>query len=146
MADIVDTAIAAGNFNTLVAAVKAAGLVDALKAPGPFTVFAPTDEAFNKLPAGTVDSLLKDIPKLKNILLFHVTEGKMMATDLDKHEYLKALNGGELKIDNKRWHLHRHMKVNDASIITPDLVVDNGVCHVIDKVLLPTISMESKPM
>jgi len=146
MADIVDTAIAAGNFNTLVAAVKAAGLVDALKAPGPFTVFAPTDEAFNKLPAGTVDALLKDIPKLKNILLFHVAEGKMMAADLDKHEYLKALNGGELKIDNKRWHLHRHMKVNDASIITPDLVVDNGVCHVIDKVLLPTISMESKPM
>ncbi len=143
--DIVDAAVAAGNFNTLVTAVKAAGLVDTLKGPGPFTVFAPTDEAFAKLPAGTVDALLKDIPKLKNILMFHVTEGKMMAADLDKHEYLQALNGGELKIDNKRWHLHRNMKVNDASIITPDIAVDNGVCHAIDKVLMPK-TVETKTM
>jgi len=143
--DIVDAAVAAGNFNTLAAAVKAAGLVDTLKSPGPYTVFAPTDEAFAKLPEGTVDALLKDIPKLKNILLFHVAEGKMMASDLDKHEYLQALNGGELKIDNKRWHLHRNMKVNDASIITPDIVVDNGVCHAIDKVLLPK-TVETKTM
>ncbi len=145
MADIVDAAVAAGNFNTLVTAVKAAGLVDTLKGPGPFTVFAPTDEAFAKLPAGTVDALLKDIPKLKNILMFHVAEGKMMASDLDKHEYLQALNGGELKIDNKRWHLHRNMKVNDASIITPDIAVDNGVCHAIDKVLMPKV-VETKSM
>ncbi len=145
MADIVDAAVAAGMFNTLVTAVKAAGLVDTLKGPGPFTVFAPTDEAFAKLPAGTVDALLKDIPKLKNILMFHVTEGKMMAADLDKHEYLQALNGGELKIDNKRWHLHRNMKVNDASIITPDIVVDNGVCHAIDQVLMPKV-VETKSM
>jgi uncharacterized surface protein with fasciclin (FAS1) repeats len=145
MADIVDTAVSSGKFNTLVTAVKAAGLVDTLKGPGPFTVFAPTDEAFAKLPAGTVDELLKDIPKLKNILMFHVAEGKMMTDDLDKHEYLQALNGGELKIDNKRWHMHRHMKVNDASIITPDIAVDNGVCHAIDKVLMPKI-VETKPM
>ena len=117
MPDIVDAAVASGNFNTLVAAVKAAGLVDTLKGPGPFTVFAPTDEAFGKLPAGTVDSLLKDIPKLKNILMFHVAEGKMLAADLDKHEYLQALNGGELKIDNKRWHLHRHMKLTTPALL-----------------------------
>ncbi|MGD6808337.1 MAG: fasciclin domain-containing protein [Candidatus Bathyarchaeia archaeon] len=146
MPNIVDAAVSSGNFNTLVKAVQAAGLVDTLKGSGPFTVFAPTDEAFAKLPAGTIDALLKDIPKLKNILLFHVAEGKMTAADLDKHEYLQALNGGELRIDNKRWHLHRHMKVNDASIITPDIMVDNGVCHAIDKVLMPEISMENKPM
>jgi len=135
--DIVDAAVAAGNFNTLVTAVKAAGLVDTLKSPGPFTVFAPTDDAFSKLPAGTLDMLLKDIPKLKSILTFHVVEGKLMTSDLDEHEYLQALQGGELKIDNKRWHLHRNMKINDANIITPDIAVDNGVCHAIDKVLMP---------
>jgi len=135
--DIVDAAVAAGNFNTLVTAVKAAGLVDTLKSPGPFTVFAPTDDAFSKLPAGTLDILLKDIPKLKSILTFHVVEGKLMTSDLDEHEYLQALQGGELKIDNKRWHLHRNMKINDANIITPDIAVDNGVCHAIDKVLMP---------
>ncbi len=146
MPNIVDAAISAGNFNTLVKAVQAAGLVDALKAPGPFTVFAPTDEAFSKWSADALDALLLDTARLKNVLLYHVTEGKMMAADLDKHEYLRALNGGELKIDNKRWHLHRHMKVNDASIITPDIVVDNGVCHAIDRVLVPKINVETKPM
>lgn len=145
MPDIVDAAVSAGNFNTLVTAVKAAGLVETLKGPGPFTVFAPTDEAFAKLPAGTVDALLKDIPRLKNILMYHVTEGKMLAADLDKHEYLQALNGGELRIDNKRWHLHRNMKVNDASIVTPDIAVDNGVCHAIDHVLMPK-TVETKTM
>lgn len=145
MADIVDKAISSGMFNTLVTAIKAAGLVDTLKGPGPFTVFAPTDEAFAKLPKGTVESLLQDIPKLKNLLMYHVTEGKMMSEDLDKHEYLQALNGGELRIDNKRWHLHRHMKVNDASIVTPDIAVDNGVCHAIDQVLTPKV-VEAKSM
>jgi uncharacterized surface protein with fasciclin (FAS1) repeats len=145
MPDIVDAAVSSGKFNTLVKAVQAADLVGTLKGPGPFTVFAPTDEAFAKLPAGTIDALLKDVPKLKNILMYHVTEGKMLAADLDKHEYLQALNGGELRIDNKRWHLHRHMKVNDASIIQPDIVVDNGVCHAIDQVLLPK-TVETKTM
>jgi uncharacterized surface protein with fasciclin (FAS1) repeats len=137
MTDIVDTAVAAGNFNTLVTAVKAAGLVDTLKSPGPFTVFAPTDEAFAKLPSGTLDMLLKDIPKLKSILTYHVVEGKFMTSDLAEHKYLQALQGGELKIDNTRWHMHKNMKVNDANIIKPDLAVDNGVCHAIDKVLMP---------
>lgn len=137
MADIVDTAMSSDMFSTLVTAIKAAGLVDALKAPGPFTVFAPTNEAFAKIPKDQLDMLLKDTMKLKDLLTFHVAEGKMMAADLAQHEYLKALNGGELKIDAKTWHLHRHMKVNNANIIKPDIVVDNGVCHAIDQVLMP---------
>lgn len=137
MDDIVDTAIKAGKFNTLVAAVKAASLVDTLKDPGPYTVFAPTDEAFAKLPEGTVDNLLKDVPKLKNLLLYHVVPGKLMAADVTKEKRLKTVQGEELKIDAARWHLHRHVKVNDADIIQPDILVSNGVCHAIDKVLMP---------
>ena len=141
MADIVDTAVASGMFNTLVTAVKAAGLVDTLKSPGPFTVFAPTDEAFAKLPKGELDMLLKDIPKLKEILTFHVVDGKLIASDLAKHEYLQALQGGELRIDASRWHMHRHMKVNGANIVKPDIAADNGVCHAIDKVLMPKMAV-----
>lgn len=137
MDDIVDAAVKSGKFNTLVAAVKAAGLVDTLKGPGPFTVFAPTDEAFAKLPKGTVDSLLKDVPKLKNILLYHVVPGKLMAADVTKEKRLKTVQGEDLKIDAARWHLHRHVKVNDADIIQADIAVSNGVCHAIDKVLIP---------
>jgi uncharacterized surface protein with fasciclin (FAS1) repeats len=144
--DIVETAMSSGMFNTLVEAVKAAGLVDTLKSPGPFTVIAPTDEAFAKLPKGTLDMLLKDTPKLKDILTFHVVEGKLMAADLAEHEYLQAVNGGELRIDAKRWHLHSNIKVNDANIIKADLAVDNGVCHAIDKVLIPKMETITKPM
>ena len=122
-------------------AVKAAGLVDTLKSPGPFTVFAPTDEAFAKMPKADLDMLMKDTAKLKEILTFHVAEGKMMASDLAKHEYLQALQGGELRIDAKSWHMHRNMKVNGANIIKPDIVVDNGVCHAIDKVLMPKMAV-----
>jgi uncharacterized surface protein with fasciclin (FAS1) repeats len=143
--DIVEAAMASG-MNKLAEAVKAAGLVDTLKGPGPFTVFAPTDEAFNKIPKADWDMLMKDPVKLKEVLTFHVCEGKMMASDLAQHEYLQALSGGELKIDAKRWHLHRNMKVNDANIIKPDLVVDNGVCHAIDKVLMPKIAEKNMKM
>ncbi len=146
MADIVDTAMSSGIFNTLVTAVKAAGLVDTLKGPGPFTVFAPTDDAFAKLPKGELDMLLKDTAKLKDVLTFHVAEGKMMAADLAQHEYLQALNGGELRIDAKRWHLHRNIKVNDANIVKPDIAVDNGVCHAIDKVLMPKMTAAEEKM
>ena len=118
-------------------AIKAAGLVDTLKGPGPFTIFASTDEAFNKIPKADWDMLMNDPMKLKGVLTFHVVEGKMMAADLAQHEYLQALNGGELRIDAKTWHLHRNMKVNGANIIKPDIAVDNGVCHAIDKVLMP---------
>ena len=132
MADIVDTAVSAGSFTTLVAAVKAAGLVDTLKGPGPFTVFAPTDEAFAKLPAGTVDSLLKDIPKLKKILTYHVVSGKVMAADAAKLKSAKTVEGSEIKIDASNG-----VKINDSTVTTADVAADNGVIHIIDSVLLP---------
>ena len=137
MSDIVDIAINAGNFNTLVTAVKAAGLVETLKGKGPFTVFAPTDEAFAKLPSGTVEGLLKDIPKLKGILTYHVVPGKVMAADVVKMKTAKTVQGQDIKIDASKWHLHKNPKVNDANIVKTDIMTDNGVIHVIDRVILP---------
>ena len=137
MADIVDTAVAAGSFKTLVTAVKAAGLVDTLKGKGPFTVFAPNDDAFAKLPKGTVEGLLKDIPKLKAVLTYHVVAGKVMAADVVKLKTAKTVQGQEVKIDASKWHLHMNPKINDANVVKADVVADNGVIHVIDKVLLP---------
>ena len=133
MADIVDTAVKAGSFSTLVAAVKAAGLVDTLKGAGPFTVFAPTDEAFAKLPAGTVDALLKDIPKLKKILTYHVVSGKVLAADVAKLKSAKTVEGTEVKINASKG-----VKVNDSTVTTADVAADNGVIHIIDTVLIPT--------
>ncbi len=132
MADIVDTAVSAGSFKTLVTAVTAAGLGDTLKGPGPFTVFAPTDEAFDKLPAGTVESLLKDIPKLKKILLYHVVSGKVMAADVVKLKSADTVEGSSVKIDASSG-----VKINDANVVSPDVAADNGVIHVIDTVLIP---------
>ena len=132
MADIVDTAVNAGSFKTLVAAVQAAGLVDTLKGAGPFTVFAPTDEAFSKLPAGTVDSLLKDIPQLTKILTYHVVSGKVLSSDVVKLDKATTVQGSDVKIDASQG-----VKVNDATVVTPDVEADNGVIHVIDSVLLP---------
>jgi uncharacterized surface protein with fasciclin (FAS1) repeats len=146
MADIVDTAVAAGSFKTLVAAVQAAGLVDTLKGQGPFTVFAPNDEAFAKLPPGTVDALLKDIPKLTSILTYHVVPGKVMSADVVKLKTAKTVQGQEVKIDASRWHLHDNVKVNDANIIKADIVADNGVIHVIDKVIIPKLQATASPM
>ncbi|HEY9675858.1 MAG TPA: fasciclin domain-containing protein [Waterburya sp.] len=134
MADIVDTAVKAGSFNTLVAAVKAAGLVDTLKGAGPFTVFAPTDEAFAKLPDGTVDALLKDIPKLKRILTYHVVSGKVKAADFSLTlRSATTVEGSDVKIDVS----NGSVKVNDATVSTPDVGADNGVIHIIDTVLIP---------
>lgn len=132
MADIVDTAINAGSFDTLVAAVKAAGLVDNLKGPGPFTVFAPTDDAFAKLPEGTVDSLLNDIPQLTKILTYHVVSGKVMSSDMVRLDSVPTVEGSSLSIDASSG-----VKVNDATVVTPDVEADNGVIHVIDSVLIP---------
>ena len=137
MADIVDTAVAVGSFKTLVTAVKAAGLVDTLKGKGPFTVFAPNDDAFAKLPEGTVEGLLKDIPKLKAVLTYHVVSGKVMAADVVKLKTAKTVQGQEVKIDASKWHLHKNPKINDANVLKADVMADNGVIHVIDKVLLP---------
>ena len=134
-ADVVDTAIAAGNFKTLVAAVQAAGLVDTLKGAGPFTVFAPTDEAFAKLPAGTVDDLLKpeNKDKLVAILTYHVVPGKVMAADVaGKDQKVKTVQGGEIDVNGKDG-----VTVNGAKVIKADIVTDNGVIHVIDAVILP---------
>jgi uncharacterized surface protein with fasciclin (FAS1) repeats len=128
LADIVDTAVNAGSFSTLVAAIKAAQLVDTLKGAGPFTVFAPTDEAFAKLPEGTVDALLKDIPKLKKILTYHVVSGKVMAADVVKLKSATTVEGSDVKIDAS----NGGVKVNDATVATPDVAADNGVIHIID--------------
>ncbi|MBS3030152.1 MAG: fasciclin domain-containing protein [Dolichospermum sp. DET50] len=132
MADIVDTAVKAGSFSTLIAAVKAAGLVDTLKGDGPFTLFAPTDEAFAKLPKGTVDSLLKDIPKLQKILTYHVVSGKVLAADVAKLKSATTVEGSDVKIDASHG-----VKINNATVATPDIAADNGVIHVIDTVLIP---------
>lgn len=133
MADIIDTAANAGSFNTLVTAVKAANLVDTLKGSGPFTVFAPTDEAFAKLPEGTVDNLLKDIPKLSKILTYHVVSGKVSSADVVKLSSAKTVEGSELKIDAS----NGGVKINDSTVTKPDINADNGVIHVIDQVLIP---------
>ena len=134
-ADIVDTAVGAGSFNTLVAAVKAAGLVDALKGPGPLTVFAPTDAAFAKLPAGTLDDLLKPAnkEKLKGILLYHVVSGKVMSTDLKGTVKPATLQGSALTIVAGP----SGVTVDGANVSKADIVASNGVIHVIDAVVLP---------
>jgi uncharacterized surface protein with fasciclin (FAS1) repeats len=134
-ADIVDTAVAAGNFKTLVAAVQAAGLVDTLKGPGPFTVFAPTDEAFAKLPAGTVEDLLKpeNKDKLVAILTYHVVPGKVMAADVTGKETMaKSVQGGEITVNGMNG-----VKVDGATVVQADIAADNGVIHVIDAVIMP---------
>lgn len=131
--DIVDTAVSAGTFETLVAAVSAAGLVDTLKGDGPFTVFAPTDEAFAALPEGTVEGLLADIPALTEVLTYHVVSGKVMSTDLSDGMTAATVQGGEITID-----LSNGVMVNNATVTAADIETSNGVIHVIDTVLLPT--------
>lgn len=132
MSNIVETATTAGSFKTLVAAVQAAGLGETLSGPGPFTVFAPTDEAFAKLPAGTVQGLLKDIPKLTQILTFHVVPGKLMAADVAGLTSAKTVQGQNLTIAAQNG-----VTINGANVITPNIETDNGVIHVIDQVILP---------
>jgi len=133
--DIVDTAVAAGSFNTLVAAVQAAGLVDALKADGPITVFAPTDEAFAQLPAGTVENLLKPENKdqLVAILTYHVVPGKVGAAEVTKLESAETLQGESISIAVKDGKVY----IDNAEVITADVSASNGVIHVIDQVILP---------
>jgi uncharacterized surface protein with fasciclin (FAS1) repeats len=133
-ADIVETAVA-GNFNTLVAALKAAGLVDTLKGPGPFTVFAPTDEAFAKLPAGTLESLLKpeNKAKLQSILTYHVVAGNVLAKDVVKLHSAQTVEGQNIAIKT----MNGGVMVDNANVTKTDIVTSNGVIHVIDSVLLP---------
>jgi len=130
--DIVDTAISAGSFNTLVTAVQAAGLVETLKGKGPFTVFAPTDEAFAKIPKADLDALLKDKAKLAAVLTYHVVPGKVMAADV-KPGQVTTVQGQALRVTAGGGKV----LVNDANVVKTDVVADNGVIHVIDRVVLP---------
>jgi uncharacterized surface protein with fasciclin (FAS1) repeats len=132
-ADIVDTAIAAGQFETLATALQAADLVDTLKGEGPFTVFAPTDEAFAALPEGTLESLLEDIPALTDILLYHVVPGQVLAADVVDLTTATTVQGTDLTItvDGET------VQIDEANIVTTDIIASNGVIHVIDAVILP---------
>ena len=130
-ADVVDTAVGAGNFKTLVTAIKAAGLVDTLKGPGPFTVFAPTDEAFAKIPKADLDKLLADKAKLKSVLTYHVVSGKVMSTDI-KPGKVKTVQGSDVTLSTTGG-----VMVNNAKVVAADVPASNGVIHAIDTVLMP---------
>ncbi len=130
--DIVDTAVSAGSFNTLVTAVKAAGLVDTLKGEGPFTVFAPTDEAFAKIPKDTLNALLKDKEALTKVLTYHVVSGKVTAAEVVKLKAAKTVQGQSVSIDTGHG-----VKVDNANVVKTDIMCGNGVIHVIDSVLMP---------
>jgi uncharacterized surface protein with fasciclin (FAS1) repeats len=132
MANIVEVAVGAGSFETLVAAVQAAGLVETLSGKGPFTVFAPNDAAFAKLPKGTVESLLKDIPRLTSILTYHVVAGRVMAADVVKLTSARTVQGQSVTIDT-----NNGVTINGAKVLATDIAADNGVIHVIDSVILP---------
>jgi len=132
-ADIVETAVAAGSFDTLVAAVKAAGLVETLQSDGPFTVFAPTDEAFSKLPEGAVESLLANPDQLREVLLYHVVPGRVMAADVVNLDRATTAQGQDLAIRTS----DGSVSINEARVTTADIETSNGVIHVIDSVLLP---------
>jgi uncharacterized surface protein with fasciclin (FAS1) repeats len=137
--DIIETAVGAGSFKTLAAALTEAGLIDTLKGKGPFTVFAPTDAAFAKLPKGTVEALLKDKAKLTAILTYHVVPGKVMAADVVKLTSAKSVQGSEIaiKVDDGK------VKLNGTStVVKTDIVTSNGVIHVIDAVILPPSKKE----
>ncbi|MFT5421122.1 MAG: putative surface protein with fasciclin (FAS1) repeats [Candidatus Endobugula sp.] len=131
--DIVDTAVAAGDFNTLVTAVKAAGLVETLKGEGPFTVFAPTDAAFAKVPTETLNALLADKAALANVLTYHVVAGKVMAADVVKLTSAETVQGQAVSIEVKEGKVY----VDGAQVVTTDIKASNGVIHVIDAVILP---------
>jgi uncharacterized surface protein with fasciclin (FAS1) repeats len=130
--DLVDTAVSAGSFNTLAKALTEAGLVETLKGQGPFTVFAPTDEAFAKLPPGALEGLLKDKAKLQAVLTYHVVPGKVMAADVVKLSAARTVQGQDLVISTRDG-----VKVNQAKVVKTDIAASNGVIHVIDAVVLP---------
>jgi uncharacterized surface protein with fasciclin (FAS1) repeats len=131
MPDIVDIAVSNDSFKTLVTAVTAASLVDTLKSPGPFTVFAPTDEAFAKLPPGTITTLVQNIPQLTRILCYHVVPGKLMQADLAKLTSVTSVEGSPIRID-----CSHGFEVKNATVVAADIEADNGVIHVIDNVIL----------
>lgn len=131
MADIVDIAVSAGSFQTLVTAVQAAGLVETLKGPGPFTVFAPNDDAFAKLPPGTVQTLVQNIPQLTRILTYHVVPGKLTQADLANHSTVTSVEGTTISIQTENG-----FEVKNATVVAADIEADNGIIHVLDGVIL----------
>ena len=131
MPDIVDIAVGAGSFETLVTAVKAAGLVETLKSPGPFTVFAPNDDAFAKLPPGTIQTLVQNIPQLTRILTYHVVPGKLTKADLEKVTEVTSVEVSPIRIDTSDG-----FEVKNATVVAADIEADNGIIHVIDNVIL----------
>ncbi|MEH2024769.1 fasciclin domain-containing protein [Nostoc sp.] len=135
MADLVETAIAAGNFNTLIEAAKAVNFIETLKSPGSFTLFAPTDEAFANLPEGTLDLLLQDIPKLRKIVAYHIASGDVRSDDLVQINEAETLEGSIVAIESA----NGKFKVNNANVLKTDILTDNGVIHVIDAVLMPAM-------
>ncbi|MEH2278344.1 MAG: fasciclin domain-containing protein [Nostoc sp.] len=135
MADLLETAVNAGNFNTLVKAAEAANLIEILKSPGSFTLFAPTDEAFANLPEGTLDSLLQDIPKLKKIVAYHIASGDVRSDDLVQINEAATLEGSIVAIES----VDGKFKVNNANVLKTDILTDNGVIHIIDAVLMPAM-------
>ena len=135
MADLVETAVNAGNFNTLIKAAEAINFTETLQSPGSFTVFAPTDEAFAKLPEGTLDSLLQDIPKLKKVVTYHVVFGDVRSDDLVQIDEAQTVEGSIVAIESAEGKI----KVNDANVLKTDILTDNGVIHIIDAVLMPAM-------
>ena len=139
--DIVETAVAAGNFKTLATALTEAGLIETLKGKGPFTVFAPTDEAFAKIPKADLDKLLKDKEALTKVLLYHVVSGKVMSTDVVKLKSAKTVQGSDVKIVVKG----KDVMINAAKVVTVDIEASNGVIHVIDSVIMPPAGKKMAP-
>ena len=142
MGDIVDSAVAVGSFKTLVAAVQAAGLVETLKGAGPFTVFAPDDDAFAKLPAGTLDELLKNVPKLKAILMYHIIAGKLMVHEINQLKTIKTFQGQDVNIKAAHWWTsHYNPLINDAHVIKTNIEASNGMIQALNKVLMPNMEL-----
>jgi uncharacterized surface protein with fasciclin (FAS1) repeats len=141
MRDIIDSILVDGSFKNLFAAIQAAELIDTLRGNGPFTVFAPEDNAFAELPSGKMDEIMKDPVKLKAFARYHIVEGKLTAEDMSKISSAVTLLGQEVKIDAHQWHLHVNPKINGANIKSRDNMVSNGVVHILDKVLMPDLDL-----
>ena len=141
MKDIMSIFLEAGTFRMFVSAIQTTELVDTLKSVGPFTVFAPDEEAFAKIPKAKLDTFLKDSPQLKAVLMYHIVAGKYTINEISKMKTLKTIQGQEVKIDAHKWHLHVNPKINDANITNYNVEADNGIIHVIDKVLMPNMEL-----
>jgi Fasciclin domain/C2H2-type zinc finger len=140
MGDLINSLITAGIFKRFVSAIQAAELVDTLRG-GLFTVFAPDDQAFAKLPSTTVEGLLKDVPKLTAVLMYHIVAGKLSIDEISKMDSVKTIQGQEINVNAQKWHLHVNPKINDANITDTDIVADNGLIQVLDKVLMPNMEL-----